>query len=190
MKYSGRDVFKKSEKVIKVLSLVFSVLPSFILDFIWAISSPFSGVIAIGIRYLIIKSKARFIGDNVYVGKSVTIKNIHNLIIGSNVSIHDGCYIDSIGGVEIVNDTSIAHQSSLVSFEHTWSDERLAIKYNPTVLKKISIGSDVWIGCGVRVLAGTNIEKRSIIAAGSVVKGACDSHSIYAGVPAKKIKDI
>lgn len=153
-------------------------------------SSPFSGVIAIGIRYLIIKSKAKEIGNNVYIGKAVTIKNIHNLCIGSNVSIHDGCYIDSIGGVDIGCDTSIAHQTSLVSFDHTWNDGSLAIKYNPTVLRKISIGDDVWIGCGVRVLSGSNIKHRTIIAAGSVVKGECDSHSIYAGVPARKVKDI
>ena len=49
---------------------------------------------------------------------------------------------------------------------------------------------DVWIACGVRILAGVKVGKRSIIAAGAVVNKGVDSNSIVAGVPAVAIKTI
>ena len=129
-------------------------------------------------------------GKNIYVGKNVTIKNFESLILGSNISIHANCYIDASGGVNIGDNVSIAHNSSIISFEHTWENLEVPIKYNPTILKEVVIFKDVWIGCGVRVLAGVKINTRTIVAAGSVVKGLLDEKSIYAGVPAKKIRNI
>ena len=57
-------------------------------------------------------------------------------------------------------------------------------------MHKIKIGNDVWLGCGVRILSGTVIEDRVIIAAGAVVKGHLESGYIYGGVPAKRLKKL
>jgi acetyltransferase-like isoleucine patch superfamily enzyme len=51
------------------------------------------------------------------------------------------------------------------------------------------IGDDVWIGFGAIVMSGVNISDGTIIAAGSVVTHDTEPYSIYAGVPAKKIRD-
>jgi acetyltransferase-like isoleucine patch superfamily enzyme len=42
----------------------------------------------------------------------------------------------------------------------------------------------------VIILPGTIVEDNCIIAAGSVVNKLIESNSVYAGVPAKKIKDL
>jgi len=47
----------------------------------------------------------------------------------------------------------------------------------------------VWIGYGAIVMSGVNIAEGTIIAAGSVVTHDTEAYSIYAGVPAKKIRD-
>ena len=52
------------------------------------------------------------------------------------------------------------------------------------------IGSNVIIGANVCILGPIKIGSNSIIGAGSVVLKDVEPHSIYAGVPAKKIKDI
>lgn len=101
-----------------------------------------------------------------------------NFQSGFNLSIHEFSYLDAAGGIEIGDNVSIAHNCSLVSFEHTWTDLETLIKYNPTKLYPIKIGNDVWLGCGVRVLAGTVIEDR-VIVAGAVVKGTLESQVIY-----------
>lgn len=51
------------------------------------------------------------------------------------------------------------------------------------------IGHDVWIGLGSIVLSGVCIGEGSVIAAGSVVTRNVEEYSIYAGNPAKKIRE-
>ena len=142
------------------------------------------------IRYAYLKSLAKFVGANVYVGRFVIFKSIEMVSFGSNLSIHDFCYIDATGGIEIGNNVSIAHQCSLISFNHTWSDLSIPIKYNIIEKGRILIEDDVWIGCGVRVMPGVRIGKRSVIAAGSIVISDVPAGVVMAGVPARIIKNI
>ena len=88
------------------------------------------------------------------------------------------------------NDISIAHNTSILSSNHTWNDTNIAIKYNKEIFSKVTIKNDVWIGCGVRILAGVTINTRSIVAAGAVVNKTFDEKSLIGGVPAKLIKNI
>ncbi|WP_050751340.1 acyltransferase [Helicobacter pullorum] len=56
--------------------------------------------------------------------------------------------------------------------------------------KKIIIESDCWIGANATILGGVKIGQYSIVGAGSVVTTDVDSYSIYAGVPARKLRSI
>ncbi|MBS1606937.1 MAG: acyltransferase [Bacteroidetes bacterium] len=51
------------------------------------------------------------------------------------------------------------------------------------------IGNDVWVGYGAIIMSGVHIRDGAIIAAGSVVTKDVEPYSIYAGCPAKKVKD-
>ena len=54
----------------------------------------------------------------------------------------------------------------------------------------IHIGSNCWIGAKVTVLDGVFLEDDCVVAAGAVLKaGRYAANSIYAGVPAKRIKE-
>ena len=54
----------------------------------------------------------------------------------------------------------------------------------------IIVGDNVWIGGGVHVVAGVTIGNNVVIAAGAVVTKNLSDNGVYAGVPAKKIKDL
>ena len=54
----------------------------------------------------------------------------------------------------------------------------------------IIIEDNVWIGTNVTIMPGVTVGRCSIIGAGSIVFDNVDSFSIYAGVPAKKIRDL
>lgn len=54
----------------------------------------------------------------------------------------------------------------------------------------IHIEDEAWIGANVTILPGVTIGRCSVIGAGSVVSKTVEPYSIYAGVPAKKIRDI
>lgn len=187
---SGRSLFKRSKIIIKVGIAIFSLFPKFISILIWDMVSSFSQLPFIGIRYLILKTMTKECGENVRIGKNVTIISWANLIIGKNVSIHSGCYIDATGSIKIGDNVSIAHNSSILSTNHQYTDETIPIKYNPVIAKRVVINDDVWIGCGCQILSGVIIEERSIIAAGAVVNKNVESNSIYGGIPARKIKTI
>ena len=52
---------------------------------------------------------------------------------------------------------------------------------------KVKIGNNVFIGQNTTILKGTIIEDNVIIGANSLVNKKCESNSVYAGVPAKRI---
>src|SRR5690606_15889130 len=108
-------------------------------------------------------------GDNVLIGANVRIFNWHNIKIGNNVSIHDYCYLDASGGISIGDNVSIAHATSILSFEHNWDDEASPIKYNLIKPSSVVIKDDVWIVCGVEILSNVEIKQISIVAAGDVL---------------------
>lgn len=187
MKLNGRVIFRMVHPFLKIISSLLRLFPQNLQRFIWSLSSPFEGFFSVGLRYSLICAQCKAVGNNVFIGSNVTIKNHKFLSLGNNVSIHTGVYVDAIGGIDIRDNVSIAHQSSLVSFNHTWKDVSTAIKYNEISLAQIVIMDDVWIGCGVRILAGVNIAGRTVVTAGAVVTRGSYISGIYGGVPARSI---
>lgn len=184
----GRDIFKVVYPVLKLLSYLFFILPRFIVSWFWILADLLPSILGVGFRYILALRLSKSIGKNVFFGRGVEIKSWENLEIGSNVSIHKDCYIDAFGGVKIGNDVSIAHNSSILTFEHTWDNKNEPIRSNLTKLASVKIENDVWIGCGCRILSGVTIGERTIVAAGAVVTKDIESATIVGGVPAKLIK--
>lgn len=186
----GRILFYRYKPFIRFLTKIASFAPYWFIDSLWTMSDAWRGSLGLVTRYVVAKNLAKNCGDVVYIGPYVEIRNWRNLEIGSNVSIHRGCYVDAAGEIFIGNDVSIAHGTSILSSDHRWEDSSIPIRDNPVKLAKVCIMSDVWIGCGSRILSGVSIGPQSIIAAGAVVTRNVSSNSIVGGVPAKHIKNI
>jgi len=187
---NGRNLFNQYRKPIYFLASLLRFVPRVFLLFLWDINSVFGNKLFVGIRYIILKALIPELGDNVYVGKYVVIKNHRNIRIRDNVSIHDYSYVDGLGGLQIGNNVSIAHNCSILTTNHKWSDKSIPIKYNREELGRVEIMDDVWLGCGVRVLAGVTIGNRSIVGAGAIVTKDVGSNALVGGVPAKLLKVI
>lgn len=112
-----------------------------------------------------------------------------NVKIGSKSSIQTDVKIYGGGGVSIGACVRIAANSVLISQNHKFDNMEKPITEQGVDQKGIIVEDDVWIGAGVIVLDGVTIGKGSIIAAGAVVNKNVDPYSIYAGVPAKKVKE-
>jgi sugar O-acyltransferase (sialic acid O-acetyltransferase NeuD family) len=98
-----------------------------------------------------------------------------NAYIWTKVKIDDFCIISP--GVVIAHHSTVG-KACLVS---TLSG----------IGASISIGEKVFIGMGCTIVTGVNnVGENSIIGAGAVVLNDTDKNSVYAGVPAKKIRDI
>jgi acetyltransferase-like isoleucine patch superfamily enzyme len=178
------------QKMLDFAVAITVIIPRKIRFLFYNISKVHSGKFGYAIRYILLKRSFKYCGSKVIIGSNVTFKNIGNISIGSNVSIHENSYIDGYGGVVIRNNVSIAHNSTILSSTHTWGDLSVPIRENPIEEKMTLICDDVWIGCGVRIMAGTVIKSRSIIGANSVITSNVEENSIYIGVPGKLLKKI
>lgn len=187
---TGRSIFSKCKGIIVFFSYLFKLLPRCFRIFLWDAISIYSQLPFVALRYILLKSLIKYCGDNVRIGTNVKIKNWKGLSIGSNVSIHDFCYLECAGTIVIEDNVSIAHGSSILSTSHQYNDISIPIKYNQLLTNEVYIKGDVWIGCGCRILYGVTINSRSIVAAGAIVNKNVESNSIYGGIPAKKIKII
>ncbi len=186
----GRDKYYAAKPFLMFAASIFRMLPAAVARFLWEWLVWVPGTSGVALRYVLAKRLAASLGDNVYLGELITVRGWENIRIGSNVSIHRGCYIDASGGVTIGDEVSVAHATSILSFEHSWSDPGRSIRDNDLILKPVVIERDVWIGCGVRVLAGVHLGPRTVVAAGAVVTRSHPGGALMAGIPARVVRSI
>jgi len=190
MENSGRNKFKKYKYIISILIKLNAILPNSINKLLLNTFRNISGKKGLLIRYILFKNLSKTCGDNISIAEGVFLFNINKMSFGSNISIHPMCYIDALGELIIGNDVSIAHNTSILTTNHTWHDNSRPIKYNKVTKEKVFIEDNVWIGAGCRILSGVNIQSRSVIAAGAVVTNDVKANTIVGGIPAKVIKSI
>lgn len=137
----------------------------------------------IGLRCLGIKiGKKSAIHGHCYISGA-------NLIIKDNSYINRGCLIDaSHGNIKIGFRVGIAHNCQFVTTNHVYDNE--VKRTGKVVAGNIEVGDGVWIGTGSTVLPGVTIQDGVIIAAGSVVTNNCKKNYLYAGIPARPIKEL
>lgn len=114
-------------------------------------------------------------GDNCSIWFNAVVRgDVHYIRMGNQVNVQDGAVIHATyqkSPTNIGNFVSIAHNA---------------------IVHGCTIHDNVLIGMGAIIMDDAVVESNSIIAAGALVsKGTVvESGSVYAGVPAKKIKEI
>jgi acetyltransferase-like isoleucine patch superfamily enzyme len=167
-----------------------SLTPKFLSKIILNILRNGTSIFSFGLRYIALFRLAKSCGEKVIVFPGVYLKNIHNLEIGTNVSIHEMSYIDAYGGVKIGNDVAISHGVSIISFDHDIYLGYKNFKDAPAVIGQIIIKNNVWIGAGVKILKGVIIQKNCVLAAGSLINKSCKENSIMGGIPGICLKKL
>jgi acetyltransferase-like isoleucine patch superfamily enzyme len=126
-----------------------------------------------------------FVEADVYL-KAVTENALLN--IGSFVFIGRGTEFDVMERVSVGDHTQIAPGCFITDHNHG-SAADLRIDQQPCVVGPVVIGSDVWLGVNVTILAGVTIGDGAVVAAHAVVTKDVPPMSIVAGVPARLLKD-
>ncbi|WP_339922398.1 gamma carbonic anhydrase family protein [uncultured Cyclobacterium sp.] len=113
-------------------------------------------------------------GDNCTVWFNAVIRgDVHYIKIGNNTNVQDGAVIHCSyqkSPVNVGSEVSIAHNA---------------------IVHGCTIKDRVMIGMGAIVMDDAIINEGAVIAAGAVVLAGTivESNTIYAGIPAKKVKD-
>lgn len=142
------------------------------------------------LRNLILKEKAsseKYIEylrkKGVSVGENVRFFSPSNTLVDVTAP-----FLLSIG-----NNVNITHGVIIITHDYSWS----VIKQLPSCAGRVTgaqqavtIGNNVFIGMNAIITRGVTVGDNVIIGAGSVVTKDCESNSVYAGNPAKKIMSI
>lgn len=116
--------------------------------------------------------------DSSYVASSASIGN--SSLVGPKAVVNPKAIIGD--GVIINTSALIEHECVIGDFAHICPGTVLA--------GNVTIGSKAFIGANSTVKQGLSIGNNSVIGAGSVVLQDVKENEMWAGVPAKKIKDI
>ena len=185
---TGRDLFNRFERIIKLLVKIIGIVPRNFREKLFVLFRNIKGKKGMLFRYILLKTLARKVGDNVSIHEDVYLLNVKNLSVGTNVSIHPQCYIECCGGITIGNDVAIAHNTTILSVEHKYTNIKEPIKYQGFELKQTCIESNVWVGAKAIILAGVKVMSGSIVGAGSVVTKDVAENVIVVGNPAHELK--
>lgn len=155
------------------------------------------------------------LGEHVSVSDKACFYNPGRIVIGSHVRIDDYCVLSAgAGGISIGDYIHIAvyttligagkitlsdfcNLSSRVSVYSSNDDYSGSSLTNPTVPdmykrvthKDVFLGRHVIIGSGSVVLPGVTLEEGVAIGALSLVTKSCEAFGLYAGNPARRVKE-
>ncbi len=107
--------------------------------------------------------------------------------IGDKVSVNPYTILYGHGGLKIGSRTRIAAHCVIIPANHRIEDPTRPMMDQGLICEGITIGEDVWIGAGVKVLDGVTVGDHAVLAAGAVVTRDVAPWSIVGGVPAKPI---
>jgi acetyltransferase-like isoleucine patch superfamily enzyme len=110
------------------------------------------------------------------------------ILIGDRVFIGQNCEFNCAAKIIIGNDTKIASNTTLVDLGHE-INPAITINKQAVISNEIIIGNDVWIGTGCIILKGVVIGNGSVIGAGSVVNKSIPEYQVWAGSPARFIRN-
>lgn len=148
-----------------------------------------SPIIPSSFRVKALKSCGLKIGKNVRI-QSDGFYDTSNMSIGDNVLINRFVkFFDSDRNerIEIGNNVMIAMGVTFCTVTHEIGEVKRGGK---TFTKPIVIENGSWIGANATILPGITIAKGCVIAAGAVVTKSTEPNGLYAGVPAKRIKEL
>jgi len=140
-----------------------------------------------------VNGKKPQIPNDCYVAENATI--VGDVVLGSNCSVWFNAVIRgdvnsiTIGNKVNIQDGAVIHCT--YQKHPTIIGNNVSIGHN-AIVHGCTVKDNVLIGMGAIVMDNCVIESNSIVAAGSVItqNTVVASGCIYAGVPAKKVKDI
>lgn len=155
------------------------------------------------------------VGENVQISDRASFYGSNRISLGSNVRIDDFCVFSAgVGGISIGDYVHVAVYSSLIGAgKITLSDfcnisSRVAIyssnddysgatmtnpmvpcEYTGVTHANVFLYKHVIVGSGSVILPGVTLEEGVAVGALSLVNKNCDAFGVFAGNPARRIKD-
>jgi maltose O-acetyltransferase len=126
-------------------------------------------------------------GKFVNVYGNFTVLDASRVTVGRNLAINHGVFIQ--GRSEIVIGNDVVLSARVMIFDGGLDIGLTGTPDNDHVVAPVTIGDRAWIGAGAILLPGITIGSDAVIGAGSVVTRSVPSGQVWAGNPAKRLRD-
>jgi putative colanic acid biosynthesis acetyltransferase WcaF len=107
-----------------------------------------------------------------------------NLICADQVTAGDGAEIYNPAPVRLGSHAILSQDAYLCGATHDYNDPAF-----PLIAYEMQIGSYAWVCARASVAPGVNVGEGTVLALGSVATRNLDPWTVYAGVPAVKVKE-
>ncbi|HEY1595246.1 MAG TPA: acyltransferase [Thermoleophilaceae bacterium] len=111
-----------------------------------------------------------------------------DMTIGDHSMINHGCHFDTRAHIELGEAVGIASEVMLCTSTHDLGPS--SKRWGAYRTAPITVGPGTWLGIRTIILPGVTIGEGVMVAAGAVVIGDLESNGVYAGIPAKRIRDL
>lgn len=129
-------------------------------------------------------SSSALIAENVYIGSPL-------LSLGEGTHVNVGCFLDGSAAITLAEGVRLGPYCKILTGTHTYANGVLRRgKGSIDINKSVTIERGCWAGMGVIVLPGVVLSEGCVIAAGAVVVDSTLPNGLYAGIPARRIKDL
>lgn len=157
--------------------------------------------------------RLKSVGRNVKISRKASLYNTEEIEIGDFCRIDDFCVISgkiTLGryihitpmclvaggspGLTVCDFSTFAYGVKIFTQSDDYSGETMCNslipkKYKNEVLRPIKVGRQVIIGAGATIMPGADIAEGCAIGSMSLILNPTEPWGIYAGVPARRIKD-
>lgn len=154
-----------------------------------------------------------YIGKNVKISDKASLYNCDQISIDDNSRIDDFCIVSGkvkigkychitpyclvaggIKGIEMEDYATLAYRVNVFAQTDDYSGSSMVNSLIPKKFKtetfaKVSIGKHVIIGTGSTIMPGVTVSEGCSVGAMSLITKATSPWGIYAGIPAKRIKE-
>lgn len=162
-------------------------------NFVWAATmhvamSPFTPTKLI--RRTLMKMLGVNIPNSSYVAAG-TIIGSDKIEIGERVGVNIGCHLDGAAAVTLEENVRLGSRVTILTGTHDIEPDVIRRDLSKkTIPMPVRIGRGSWICANVTILPGVQIGEGCVVAAGSVVTKSLEANGLYAGVPARLIRQL
>ena len=128
------------------------------------------------------------VGENTIVLSRAQFEGGGHASIGSGCWIGTQCAFDTTAAIEIGDNVFIAQRADFITATHEFGPS--SKRAGKQLHQPVRIGDGCWVGARVTILPGVSVGAGCVLAAGAVVTRDCEPNGLYAGVPARRVRDL
>lgn len=149
-----------------------------------------SAIVTTSIRMKILSALGSDISSNAAIAENVYIGS-NNLKMGIETFINTGSFIDGCAPVILEDYVRCGPYVKILTGTHKYRNSVIRRRSSDGLIAKpVIIKKGCWIGMGSIILPGVTIAEGCIVAAGTVIVRDTEPNGLYAGNPAKRVKEL